>query len=146
MIATLTASLVLGMVPAQALTVGRATVPAETATAGGSTGGSISGTVTVRSNVDLGGSVSVFAINLYSPSSNAPSGTVNPPDGTYTLPSLPAAEYKVYFHSSDPPGWTSMEVYGGSDLSTPLRCWSTRDRTLRESTKTWAAAGSKAGS
>ncbi|MEV4953699.1 S-layer homology domain-containing protein [Paenarthrobacter nitroguajacolicus] len=115
MIATLTASLVLGMVPAQALTVGRATVPAETATAGGSTGGSISGTVTVRSNVDLG-SVSVFAINLYSPSSNAPSGTVNP-DGTYTLPSLPAAEYKVYFHSSDP-GWTSMEVYGGSDLST----------------------------
>lgn len=113
MIATLTASLVWGMVPAHA--VGLTPMAVRTETVSGTTGGSISGTVTVRSDVDLG-SVSVFAINLYSPSSNAPSGIVNS-DGSYTLPSLPAAEYKVYFYSSDP-GWSRMEVYGGSDLST----------------------------
>ncbi len=113
MMATLLASLVMGMVPAQA--VGLTPMAVSTETVSGTTGGSISGTVTVRSDVAMG-SVSVFATNLYNPSSNAPSGIVNS-DGSYTLPSLPAAEYKVYFYSSDP-GWSRMEVYGGSDLST----------------------------
>ncbi|MCD4851263.1 S-layer homology domain-containing protein [Arthrobacter sp. AK01] len=113
MMATLLASLVLGMVPAHAIGSGPGAVRVDTLSS--TTGGSISGTISVRSGVDLG-EVAVWAINLYNPSSTVPMGTVNL-DGTYTIPGVPAGEYKIYFHSSQA-AWFPEEIYGGSNFDT----------------------------
>ena len=115
MIATLAASLVLGLFPAPALALGQTTVPAETATASGTTGGSISGTITVRSDVDMG-KVAVWAINLYNPANSGGAVSVQP-NGTYTISGLQAGEYKVYFYSSEAEWWPE-EIYGGSNFDT----------------------------